>query len=54
MKQNNPPMEQEVRAVYERMIGALLDFRNLEDLEEIVLPDFMGYGSAAHEIFKTR
>jgi hypothetical protein len=38
MKQNNPPMEQEVRAVYERMIGALLDFRNLEDLEEIVLP----------------
>ena len=48
------PEDFEGRSVYERMIGALLDFRNLEDLQEIVLPDFIGYGSAAHEIFKTR
>jgi signal transduction histidine kinase len=48
------PKDFEGRLVYERMMEILLDFRNLEDLEKIVLPDFIGFGSAAHEIFRTR
>ncbi|WP_445381555.1 ATP-binding protein [Robiginitalea sp. IMCC43444] len=41
-------------SIYERLIAVLLDFKPVEDLTDIVHPDFMGYGSAAHEIFRTR
>lgn len=47
-------MEQEVRSVYQRMVSVMLDFTDIKDLEKVVHPDFMGYGSAAHEFFKTR
>ncbi|MEJ2584775.1 MAG: nuclear transport factor 2 family protein, partial [Robiginitalea sp.] len=54
MKQENPQMEQEVRSVYQRMVSVMLDFTDLKDLEKTIHPDFIGYGSAAHEFFKTR
>ncbi|WP_445384393.1 ATP-binding protein [Robiginitalea sp. IMCC44478] len=41
-------------SIYERLIAVLLDFKPVEDLKHIVHPEFMGYGSAAHEIFRTR
>jgi signal transduction histidine kinase len=32
----------------------MLDFAEVEDLDKTLHPDFMGYGSAAHEFFRTR
>ena len=41
----------EALAVYEKLIGVLLFFKPIEELDEIVHPDFHGYGTAAHEYF---
>ena len=49
------PFEQtEARLVFERMIAVLLDLDEVAHLDAAVHPDFMGYGSAAHEFFRTR
>ncbi|MDX1332440.1 MAG: nuclear transport factor 2 family protein, partial [Robiginitalea sp.] len=54
MKQDNPHIAQEIRAIYQRMVGVMLDFDNAEDLEKTIHPDFIGYGTAEHEFLKTR
>ena len=54
MKQDNPHLAQEIRAIYQRMVGVMLDFDNAEDLEKTIHPDFIGYGTAEHEFLKTR
>jgi len=53
---SNPgvPEAFEGRSVYERVISVMLDFSEVEDLDKTIHPDFMGYGSAAHEFFRTR
>ena len=54
MIQDNPQLLQEVRSIYQRVIGVMLDFTDIKDLEKVVHPNFTGYGTAAHEFFKTR
>ena len=53
MKQKNPRLLQEVRSMYQRMIGVMLDFDKAEDLEKTIHSDFIGYGTAEHEFLKT-
>jgi hypothetical protein len=40
------------RLVYERMIEVFFFFKPVEELNETVHENFMGYGTAAHEFFK--
>ena len=47
-------MEFEGYPVYQQMMDVLLGSGAPEDLKTCVHPDFTGYGSAAHEIFKGR
>ena len=53
MKPNNPQI-QEVRSVYQRMVGVMLDFKDPADLEETIHSDLIGYGTARHEFLRTR
>jgi len=54
MSRNTSKDKTDVRSVYERLIGVMLDFNDLKELQDTVHPDFTGYGSAAHEFFRTR
>ena len=54
MKTPGTPDPFEGRSVYERLIKVMLDFAEVADLDKTVHADFMGYGSAAHEFFRTR
>jgi len=54
MKTPRIPEANEGRSIYERLIQVMLDFAEVADLDKIVHRDFMGYGSAAHEFFRTR
>ncbi|NER09706.1 His Kinase A (phospho-acceptor) domain-containing protein [Muriicola jejuensis] len=42
----------EARTVYNKVIEVFFDFASIEELDEIIHPDFLGYGTAAHEFFK--
>ncbi|GGD48172.1 ATP-binding protein [Muriicola marianensis] len=44
----------EARAVYDKMIEVFFFFAPIEGFDELVYPDFLGYGTAAHEFFKDR
>ncbi|NNE03584.1 MAG: SnoaL-like domain-containing protein, partial [Eudoraea sp.] len=44
----------EGRDVYERMIDVFFYFKPIKDLKKTVHPEFMGYGTAAHEFFSNR
>ena len=54
MSRNTSKDKTDVRSTYERLIGVMLDFNDLKELQDTVHPDFTGYGSAAHEFFRTR
>jgi len=54
MSKNTSKDKTDVRSAYEKVIGVMLDFNDLKELQDTVHPDFTGYGSAAHEFFRTR
>ena len=54
MSRNSSKDKTDIELVYEKLIGVMLDFNELKGLQESVHPDFIGYGSAAHEFFRTR
>jgi len=54
MKTKSPSEPSEARSVYERLVAVLLDSEKVTDLDLTVHQDFVGYGSAAHEIFMVR
>ncbi|MGA9239713.1 nuclear transport factor 2 family protein, partial [Robiginitalea sp.] len=54
MSRNTSKDKTDVRSTYEKLIGVMLDFNDLKELQDTVHPDFTGYGSAAHEFFRTR
>ena len=53
MKEDNTQIYREVRSIYQRMVGVMLDFDNAEDLDKTISTDFIGYGTAKHEFLKT-
>ncbi|MEZ2413937.1 ATP-binding protein [Muriicola sp. E247] len=44
----------EARATYDKIIEIFFYFRPVEELDKVVHPKFLGYGTAAHEFFKDR
>ena len=44
----------DIESVYERMIDVFLYLKPTEDLNSVVIKDFVGYGTAEHEIFESR
>ena len=54
MKTGKKAKEFEGRSVYDRMTAVFFDANPVEDLNEIVHGDFMGYGTAAHEFFNAK
>jgi signal transduction histidine kinase len=54
MKAENSPTKSGAKSVYERMIDVFFFFKPIADLNKIVHHDFIGYGTAAHEFFRSR
>ncbi|NNK10959.1 MAG: SnoaL-like domain-containing protein, partial [Flavobacteriaceae bacterium] len=44
----------EARATYDKVIDIFFYFRDINELDEIVHPKFVGYGTAGHEYFRDR
>ena len=53
MKKDKTPDQPEWHQVYETWIGVALSSLPVSNLERIIHPEFMGYGTAAHEFFRS-
>ncbi|HSR61658.1 MAG TPA: ATP-binding protein [Robiginitalea sp.] len=53
MKEQNAPGKFEVRSVYEGLIDVIFNLRHESHLKVVLHPDFLGYGTAAHEFFQS-
>ena len=54
MKPGKTAKDFEGRSVYERMTAVFFDSNPVEDLNETVHQEFMGYGTAAHEFMNEK